>query len=254
MKEGLSIVVITFNEASRIEATLRAAKKLANDIVVVDAESTDDTVKMASILGARTFVRPWQGFASAKNFGAIQAKHNWIFSLDADEVLSDELIESIHEIPLEADHLYMVNIFTKYVDQWLRFGGNFPNFKKRIYNKLERSWGGNSVHEQLEVLPNTKLIKLDGVVYHYSFSSIEHHQEKAKSYAKIAAAELLDKKKHPNALKRSFGPAFRFFKEFVLLMGFMDGKAGFQFAKIQSKMVRWRYEFYDELIQKDNPT
>lgn len=247
MNPPISAVFIVLNEAQNIERSVKAAKKLTSDVVVMDTGSTDNTIELARDAGANVFECAWKGYGPTKNYAVTKAQYEWILSIDGDEVLSDELIQEIKELSLRPDQIYAINILTSYCGTWIKHSGWFPSFKKRIYHKKHVQWNDRTVHENLIIQANQRVIRLKSLIYHYSYPNAEFHVTKGKRYALEGAEELIKKNKQPALIKTLFGPAFRFFKMYVLKRGFLDGKAGFLLAYREAKVVRWRYEFYKKL-------
>jgi glycosyltransferase involved in cell wall biosynthesis len=137
MTEGLSVVLIAFNEGHHIAKCLLAAQGVADEIVVIDSGSTDDTVEVCKAYGAKVITHPWSGYSEQKNFGNNQATFDWILSLDADEVLSEALIQSIlkwKNHPQAASFKRLTN----YCGTFIKHGGWYPDVKVRLFNKQER--------------------------------------------------------------------------------------------------------------------
>ena len=135
-------VIITKNEAANIERTLVAINKVCDDIVVVDSGSTDETVIIAERLGARVVPHHWEGYAANKNLGAEQAQHDWILSIDADEVLSDKLIGTLKDFSPQKNEVYELDRITNYCGDWIHYSGWYPDYKIRLYNKKYIHWQG----------------------------------------------------------------------------------------------------------------
>lgn len=247
----ISAVVITLNESINIEDCIKSLQLVTNDVVVMDTGSTDDTIQIAKKLGARVYQTDWLGYGPTKNHAVQFAKHDWVLSIDADERISHELAQEIQQLSLEEDKVYAINILTNYCGTWIKHSGWFPSFKKRIYHKKVVQWDDREVHENLILDKINTVRKLKHVLLHYSYRTPEDHWNKGKRYAKQGAEQLIKKNKQVSIIKILFGPAFRFFRMFLLKRGFLDGRAGFQLARREARMVKWRYEFYNKLKKNE---
>lgn len=243
----ISAVVITLNEAINIKDCIISLKGVTDDIVVMDTGSTDNTIEIAKEAGARVFQTKWLGYGPTKNHAVTFAKYDWILSIDADERINQELAAEIKQLKLNTKHIYAINILTNYCGTWIRHSGWFPSFKKRIYHRNTVQWDDREVHENLILDHTNQVIKLDGVLLHYSYRTSEDHWKKGQRYAKQGAEQLMKKNKRVSIFKILFGPAFRFFRMYILKRGFLDGQAGFQLAIREARMVKWRYDFYKKM-------
>lgn len=243
----ISAVVITLNESINIESCVLTLLKLTDDVLVLDTGSTDDTIEIAKKAGAQVFETEWKGYGPTKNVAVEYAKHDWVLSIDADEILTDELIQEIKDLTLDVNKVYAINIITYYCGTWIRHSGWFPSYKKRLYNRKQVNWDSREVHENLILGKNQSVQYLKNLIRHYSYRTANDHIRKARLYALKGAQELINRNKSPSWIKRSFGPAFRFFRMYLLRLGILDGKAGFYLALREARMVRWRYNFYNEL-------
>jgi glycosyltransferase involved in cell wall biosynthesis len=237
----LSTIICTLNEERNISRCIQSLKDVADEIIVTDSFSTDGTKKICVELGVKFIEKEWLGFAAQKNFAQQLASHDYIISLDADEVLSKELAESIKKIKNENEfHLSSFNRLTNYCGKWIRHSGWYPDVKLRIYDRRNSHWEGN-VHESL-VYPSTeKVIHLAGDLLHYSFSSVEEHQAKAKKYARLASQKIIQQKKKFLFPRMCFAPLVRFFRTYFFQLGFLDGYYGLRICMIASGEVFEKY-------------
>lgn len=242
-----SVVIICNNEEATIGQCIQAAKQVSNDIIVVDSGSTDNTPSIVKASGAHFFEYEWKGYSANKNFGNGKAKNDWIISLDADEVMDNELISIIKNLKPSKGTVFQLNSLVNFEGQWIRHSGWFPVWKHRIFNKQEVAWNDSLVHEDLSPLEDKKIVKLNGVLLHYSFKDKEDHLKRIETYAKLRAQEWIQKKKSPSILKRFFGPSFRWFRTYILKLGLLDGKAGWYISANNAKMIRKQIQFFDQL-------
>ncbi len=231
----ISAVLISFNEEKYIGQCLKSLQEVADEIVVVDSFSTDKTKSICEEHGARFISREWQGYSATKNFANEQAKHDYVLSVDADEVLSDELISSIKETKysgLSPLSVYSFNRLNNYCGQWIKHAGWYPDTKVRLFAKQSTRWEGE-VHEKLVFAQNPSVVKLQGDLLHYSIESKQDHIQREKKYASLA-------KKYPNRFAAWMAAIFKFFKMYILKLGFLEGKLGFQLCLISAKSKLWR--------------
>ena len=245
--EKLSIVIITFNEEKNIKACLDAVVGLSDDIVVVDSFSTDKTQSICETYSNVNFVQhKWQGYAKTKNYANSFVKHPFLLSLDADEVLSEELKNSIESIDTFKG-VYEFNRLTNYCGSWVHHCGWYPDKKIRIFPKQGSIWEGDFVHETLVTPYNLPVIFLQGDLLHYSYHSLKDHYNQIEKYSTLHAEKMIHLGKKANFLKQYISPSFKFFRTFFLQMGFLDGKAGFNIARISAKAVKLKYQKLKQL-------
>jgi glycosyltransferase involved in cell wall biosynthesis len=247
MTEGLSVVLIAFNEGHHIAKCLKAAQEVANEIVVIDSGSSDNTVEVCKAHGARVITHPWLGYSAQKNFGNDQASFDWILSLDADEVLNERLIQSIlkwKQAPQPACFKRMTN----YCGTFIKHGGWYPDIKVRLFNRQETNWEG-TIHEVLRGLSKENTLLLDGDCLHYSYYSVDQHYAQAEKFTTIQAADLFQQGKKSPWYKRLFSPVSKFVVDYFFRLGFLDGKAGFTVARISAYATHLKYKKIHEHIR-----
>ena len=244
-----STVIITLNEAEHIRECVSQARKVSDEVIVVDAESEDNTAELAKQAGARVIVRPWEGYGQAKNFGIDQASSDWILSLDGDEVLSDACVETLRALSPVDGTVYCLDIVTMYFGYRLRHSGFYPNWKKRLFHRRYFRWNELPVHEELEATIDYRVQRLRGGVLHFSFKTKEQYKEKLDTYARLAAKNWIQKGFQPSRLRITMGPAFRFIKTYLLDLGFLDGRAGYEIASMNQQANRKKIEYYLKMRQ-----
>ncbi len=251
MEYKLSVVIITLNEEKNIERCLSSVKEIADDIVVVDSYSSDKTEALCNKAGVRFFQHPWTGYSEQKNYANSLAMFDWIFSLDADEALSDELKESI----LRAKKDFKTTDFricriTNYCGKWIRHSGWYPDIKTRLFNRTLHHWEG-MIHERLNFHNETAIPVLKGNCYHYSYYSREGHLAQARHFSELTARDLFNKKKNVCLPKQKIAPSLKFIKMFFINFGFLDGAAGYTIALISAQAVTIKYEKLRQLYQEE---
>ncbi|WP_073281257.1 glycosyltransferase family 2 protein [Hymenobacter psychrotolerans] len=232
----LSVVVITFNEEANIARCLEAVRGVADDVVVVDSFSTDRTVEICEEMGARVIQHAFEGYVQQKNFATTQAHYDHVLQLDADEVLTPELRQSI----LAAKHNwqgggYTLARLTNYCGSWVRHGGWYPDRKLRLYDRRLGQWEGLLLHERYEMQPGQAVGALQGDALHYSYHSIAQHVSQLNRFTSIAADELwLRGKRRVTLFHLLLKPFWKFVHGYFLRLGFLDGFAGLSIALISA--------------------
>ncbi len=253
MNPDLSVVVISQNAERHFEACLNALKKVSDDVVIVDHYSEDATVEIAKAAGCRVFSKKWTGYSAGKNFGNAKAKHDWILSIDADEVLSDELIQSINSLePDDKQCVYAINCLSSYCGNWVKHGSWYPDWHIRLFNRLEVSWNLEEVHETLALPAGVSIVKLKGSLYHYTVDTIEQHQLKIEHYASLGAQKMYAAGRKPSIIIKFLNPPFRFMIDYFFRGGILDGKAGWHIARLTAKEKWLKYAKLQQLIKQKN--
>ena len=243
----ISAVIITHNEAANIARCLQSLQGLVQDIVVVDSHSTDDTLAICRQYGAQVHQTTWQGFAKTKNFANSLVHTDWVLSIDADEVLSESLQSTLRSLKPQRGVLYSLDRITNFCGQWIKYSGWYPDWKPRLFHKADCYWVGNYVHEKLKCPSGTKVQKLKGKLYHYSYYSHEQHLQRLHKYAELTAAQWLQQDKSPTISKIMLSAIARFFRTYVLHLGFLDGKNGWIIAKRDAYMIWLRYRAWQRM-------
>ena len=239
---SFSIVIIAKNEAENIGRTIQALLPLDKEILLVDSGSTDDTCKIAEALGARILQVEWQGFAQTKNIGNEAAKNKWILSIDADEVISEELQKSLDNWQAEEQSVYLLDRMTEYRGKWIRHSGWYPDWKPRLFNKRHCRWEGSHVHEKL-VFPNDfKQKKLTGKLWHYSYKNQQDHLERMERYTDLSAQKMFALGKKASTIKAYASAFARFIRSYLVKRGIMDGRRGLEISCMNARMVFLKYK------------
>ena len=246
----VTATVITKNEADAIADALTSLA-WADEIVVVDAESTDDTVAIARRFTDRVYVRPWNGYVEQKNHAASLASHDWIFSLDADERVPEDLSAEIRarltSEPPESG--YRVPRVSFYLGRWMRTTDMYPDYQLRLYDRRKARWEGLHVHESVKV-DGDSIGSLKHELQHYPYRDLSEHLIRMDRYTTLAARQMFEKGKRATRLELLFHPLVAFLRNYILKGGFRDGKAGLIISLVNSYYVMLKFAKLWEL-QRD---
>jgi glycosyltransferase involved in cell wall biosynthesis len=244
----ISVVIITKNEAKNIERCLASCAKVSDDIVVIDAFSTDNTVSIAMQHSAKVTQLPWEGYGQNKNKGNVLTKYDWVLSIDADEELNENLIKELQNISLENNVVYSINRLTRLGSQWVKHSGWHPLYLPRLFQKSKVQWNNEAVHEALIIPKGFKTKRLGGLLLHYSFDSIKDFEMRLDNYSNLRAQKWINNQNPPSLFKRAFGPIGRFLTVFIFKGGFLDGGLGYYIAKQEALMVAKALKLYSRKI------
>ncbi len=245
----LSVVIITYNEERSIARCLESVKEIADEIIVVDSYSTDKTIEICNFHGAKVFKHKFEGHIQQKNYALEKTSYFYTLSLDADEVLSDELQKSI--VLVKSDWKYdgyEMNRLTNYCGAWIRHGSWYPDRKIRLFDKRKGKWTGVNPHDRYVLNEsNASVGYLRGDILHYSYYSISDHIKQVDYFTEISAYVLFEKRKKASLLRLLISPTFRFIRDYILKCGFLDGYYGYIVCMISSHAVFLKYAKLREL-------
>ncbi len=230
------MTIITRNESAHIEACL-ASVDWADERLVVDCGSTDDTVSLAERAGARVVINPWPGYAAQKNFAAAQARHDWILSVDADERVTPDLAREIQHLldTTPAASGYRVPRLTWHLGRWIRTTDWYPDSQLRLYDRRRGRWKPRRVHESVDVDGTPG--QLTAELQHYAYQDIAHHLETMNRYTTLAAADLFDAGRRVGAIDVIGHPLAAFLRNYLLRRGIADGVPGLIISSMNAGYV-----------------
>jgi glycosyltransferase involved in cell wall biosynthesis len=236
----VSVTIITRNEAAHIAAAL-ASVAWADERIVIDSGSTDDTVNIARAHGARVETRAWEGYSTQKNYAASLATHDWILSLDADERVSDPLRAEIRQVlgHPELRHGYRIPRVAFYLGRWIRSTDWWPDWQLRLYDRREGHWTRVHVHESVRI--SGPVGHLRGELQHYPYASVTEHLETIDRYTTIAAHELYEHGRRAGFSRIAVHPLLAFTRNYVLRGGFRQGSAGLIVSLLNSYYVLLKF-------------
>jgi glycosyltransferase involved in cell wall biosynthesis len=231
----LTVTVITRNESANVVAALESVS-WADEIVVVDSNSTDDTVALARRQTDRVFVRDWPGYSAQKNFAAEQASHDWILSLDADERVTPALAGEIQSLLRGEPVLrgYRIPRVSYYLGKWIRSTDWYPDFQLRLYDRRVSTWAG-AVHEGVEVKGGVGRLRSD--LEHLPYRDISHHLQTIDRYTTLAALQAQGRGKTVGMAGLGLRPLGAFLRNYLARGGWRDGTVGFVVSVLNSYYV-----------------
>ncbi len=236
----VSVTIITKNEAADIGAALDSVS-WADERIVVDSCSTDETVAIAARHGARVVSREWPGYIAQKNHAASLAANEWILSLDADErvtpALADEIRSTLEREPYARG--FRIPRVTFHLGRWIRTTDWYPDYQLRLYDRREAEWTGKYVHEGVTV--NGRVGRLRHELQHYAYKDVAEHQETIEHYTTLAALQMFEHGRRASSLDLALQPAFAFFRNYVLKRGFLDGSVGLTISKMNAEYVGMKF-------------
>lgn len=236
----VTATVITLNEAANIQAALESLS-WADEIIVVDSQSTDDTVAIARRFTDKVIVRPWPGYIAQKNFAAEQASHDWIFSLDADERVTPGLAAEIKSL-LAAEPAcagYRVPRVTFHLGRWMRSTDWYPDYQLRFYDRRRAKWTGKHVHESVKA--EGPVEDLRGELQHYAYRDLAHHFQTMDRYTTLAARQMFEEGRRAGFFDLMVHPPAAFLRNYILRGGILDGVPGLIVSAMNARYVGLKF-------------
>lgn len=249
--EKITAIIPTFNEAHNIVAAILSVN-WADEIIVVDSFSDDETVTLAKQNGAKVFQRKYVNSANQKNWIIPQAAHEWVFILDADERVTINLQKEIQAILKQSPikDAYWVNRQNFFMGKKVRYSGWQGDAVIRFFRRDKCRYQNLEVHAEIET-QGIEVGQLKNKIEHFTFKDLDHFLNKMRRYADWSAKDHLKKTKKVTFFHLYFKPLFRFFKHYIFQLGFLDGKVGFIISVIMAWGVFLRYVKMEELRTKE---
>lgn len=238
---SLSVIIITKNEAANLRACLESVA-WADEIIVVDSGSTDATVSIAREFTPHVYEHDWPGFGAQKNRALSYATGDWVFSIDADERVTDELKVNIMETLSRNSALqnaYLVSRLSNFCGQFIRHSGWYPDLLPRLFKRGTARFSDDIVHERLLVEGVSE--QLQGTLLHYSFNDFEQVLNKINHYSSAGAEKLFNKGKSTSLFGAVVRGLWSFFRTYILRGGILDGQKGFMLAISNAEGTYYRY-------------
>ncbi len=235
IKDKLSVTIITLNEEKNIGRCIDSLAEVADEIVVVDSFSTDQTEQICREKNVKFIQHTFEGHIQQMNFALQQATYDYVLHLDADEALSDDLKSSILAVKANfGKDAYTFNRYNNYCGQWINHCGWYPDKKLRMWNRHKGKWGGKNPHYKV-IMENPYTIQhLKGDLLHYTVHDVNQHIRQIHFFSDITAKDAHQKGKKGSLLSTIFSPWERFIRLYFLKLGFLDGYYGFVICVISA--------------------
>ena len=234
------MTIITLNETDHIAAAIDSVA-WADEVIVVDAGSTDATVDIARRRDVRVETRAWTGYVDQKNYAASLASHDWIFSLDADERVTPALATEIRGV-LAAEptrHGYRMPRVTYHLGRWFRTTDFYPDYQTRLYDRRAGSWRGRYVHESVQVSGGPG--QLSGEIQHFSYRDLSDQLDRINLYTTLWARQMHERGRRTRVWDLLFQPPAAFARNYILRRGCLDGAAGLLLSGINAYAVYLKF-------------
>jgi len=240
----ISAVIISLNEEKDIGRCLESLQGVADEILVLDSFSTDGTGEICQKFGVRFAQHGFDGYVSQKNRATSRAAYDHILSLDADEALSERMKEEVLRIK---DNWtfdgYIFNRRNSWCGRWMRFTTLYPDRKLRLFDRRKAVWDGLDPHDYVKPAPDARIVRAKGDLLHWAIHSIDEQKRKADQFARISAHSYFSKGIRPSMGTGVSHAVWRWFREYCIRLGFLEGYAGWQIARY-SALYAWRKYYY----------
>ena len=243
---SLSVILITKNEAANIRDCLQSVS-WADEIIVVDSGSTDETAGIARDMGAKVYVHPdWPGFGPQKNRALGYAGKDWIFSIDADERVTPELRAELERAMHEAsaDGYYCPRL-SQFCGTFVRHSGWYPDYVLRLFKRGAGRFSDSLVHESVLLTGGTG--KLKNPLLHYSYLTVNDVERKVEHYSSAAAQQMFQAGKRASRLRATLSAGWAFARTYIVRLGLLDGSAGWNIARMNARTTYLKYRKLEAL-------
>lgn len=240
----LAVAMIVKNEANFLERCLESIKTLADEIVILDSGSTDETEAIARRYTDKFYVnQEWPGFGPQRQLAQSYVESDWILWLDADEVVTPELALSIRAVLEKSDttSIYRLDRLNWVFDRFVRYGSASPDFVARFYHTTYTTYNDNLVHESIIIPDDAKVVKLKGHLLHYSYTSYPDYLQKSYKYVESWVDQRILAGKKSSLSKAFFKTIGRGFRDYIFRRGFLDGRTGLLMAALSMQYTFNRY-------------
>ncbi len=257
---NLSVCILINKWHPMLLRTLTSYKNCSSEILLgINGDfNPDEYFELTKIPNLRLIRLPWQGYGQTKNELAKQAAYDWILSIDSDEVADYELQKSLSQLSLNFDNKIYAIGMKHYLGQVpVKYGAWATGRRKflRLYNRNHTRWNHDAVHESIVIQLNSDIIRLSGKILHYTSENNKQFLLKNRTYARLSAEKYYLEGVRGSEWKKRVSPLYRFFKEFIFQLGFLDGKMGYDIAKGNAFYTFWKYEYLQkkEKERTNNP-
>ncbi len=235
----ITVTILTKNSQKYLEEVIRPLAAF-DEVLVYDTGSTDDTLAIAKQFSNVTIYQgPFIGFGATHNKASSLAKHDWILSIDSDEVASGELVHEVLALKLEPQQAFAIRRNNYFNGRWIRCCGWYPDYQTKLYHRRSTNYSDAQVHEAV-ITNGFQLVKLTHPVKHYPYASVSDFLAKMQSYSELFAKQYAGKRK--SSLGRAIGHGmFAFFKSYILKRGFLGGREGFIISAYNGHTAYYKY-------------
>ncbi|OQY01206.1 MAG: alpha-L-glycero-D-manno-heptose beta-1,4-glucosyltransferase [Desulfobacteraceae bacterium 4572_130] len=251
----ISAYIIAFNEEEKIGAAVKSVK-WADEIIVVDSNSTDKTVEIAESLGAKVVQIPFKGFGDLRNKAMQACTYDWIFSLDSDERCTKEAEQEIKKIVIDKDSVdaYYIPRKNFFMGKWIKHSGFYPDYRQpQLFKKGTLVFKNDPVHERFEIKTLKPVGYFKNHIYQIPYKSLEEILSKANRYSSLGADKLDQAGKKPAMYKALLHGIWAFFDHFIMKLGFLDAWPGFIIAFSNFEGTFYKYAKLYENKKCPNP-
>jgi glycosyltransferase involved in cell wall biosynthesis len=248
---SLSVILITKNEATNIRDCLQSVS-WADEIIVVDSGSTDDTASIAREMGAQVYVHPdWPGFGPQKNRALGYVGKDWVFSIDADERVTPELRAELEQAmhKASADGYYCPRL-SQFCGQFVHHSGWYPDYVLRLFKRGAGRFSDSLVHESVLLTGNTS--KLKNPLLHYSYLTLNDVERKVEHYSSAAAQQMFQSGKRSSWLRATLSAGWAFVRTYIVRLGLLDGGAGWNIARMNARTTYLKYRKLEAMRAANN--
>ncbi|MGC1183443.1 glycosyltransferase family 2 protein [Legionella sp.] len=236
---GLTVIIIAKNEEQTIKRCLESVQ-FADEIIVLDSGSSDNTVTIAKEFTEHVFSTDWPGYGPQKQRALSKATSDWVLNLDADETISEKLQQELLEaITSDSADAYRITIRMNFYNQSLKYSCS-PKRHARLFKRENAYFSTDIVHEKIILPKDARIGKLKNSIMHHSFKDVSHMLYKMNKYSSYSAKTYILKRKRPSFLKILASTSWMFFRCYIVQYGFLDGKLGFLFAVYNAQGTFYR--------------
>ncbi len=251
--EKLSTTIITLNEEKKIARCIQSVLQISDEVIVVDSHSTDRTIEIAEALGAIVYTHDFLGFSKQRALSISHATHNLVLALDADEHLSENLIEEIQKIKKQrSKDTYKLNRLSSISGKWIRHGSWHPDYIVRLFDKNKITCGGEPPHDKIIPNPKATIQKLKPVLYHDAHEDINDRYKSIINHSQVAAQAKYDKGIRSHPIKIWVKTIWKLISEYIVQLGFLDGYYGWIAAKSTAYYIYLRESKIYQLQKNKN--
>ena len=250
----LSVIIISKNESVNIEACLDSVA-FADEVIVLDSGSSDETVPLARAKGATVYtVNDWPGFGPQKNRALAMANCEWVLSIDADERVSSDLAKEIQNVISEANReAFEIPRLTQFCGEWIHHCGWTPDHVLRLFKRRVAKFSDDKVHEKVLIASDATCRRLKSPLLHYSYPEPSHYWRKLELYSQAWAEQRFARGQKTSMWRAGLAGVVAFVRSYFFRLGFLDGAMGFAVCTMQAQAAFGKYFALYCLNKKNDP-